>query len=886
MDEFPSGVVAFLFTDVEGSTRLLERLGDGYGAVRDRHDAVLRSAIAADGGRVVDTAGDGFFAVFPTPQRAVTAAVQAQRGLATADWPDGVEVAVRMGVHTGEGVLDGARYVGLDVHRAARIAAAAHGGQLLISDATRALVGNALPPGASLHDLGVHRLKGITQPERLYQLTVDGGSRDFPSLRTEEARPGNLPRRLTGFVGRRDQAAQLGVLVREHRLVTLTGPGGTGKTRLALHVAEELAPAFADGAFFVDLSSVGDPDLVAPAVAASLGLAEAPERPVADVVGAHLRARVLLLVMDNFEQVTAAATFLEAVLAAAPGLSVLVTSRVPLHLYGEQEFAVPPLTLPDPRQPLDPEVVGRSEAVDLFVRRASAAKAGFRLTPENAGAVAEISARLDGLPLAIELAASRAKVLSPQRMLSRLERRLPLLASTERNVPERQRTLRATIDWSHDLLAAPERCLFRRMAVFSGGADIDAVAAVADPGGELGDALDLLTTLVDDNLVTSVDEPGDELRFGMLETIREYGLDRLSASGEEQAVRRRHAEHWAELAERAAASSKGSEQAAWTRRLEADLDNIRAALAWTVQTQEPDLGLRLAVALGDHWRVASHVREGVHLVTQLLAVEAGTGEDLLRARALSVLGDLHGWIADPEGYAAAAAEALAIYRRLGDECGVAEATSMMGWAHLQLGHLEAARVDLSEAVDRYTALGQQGQAAAAMPGLAIVAQFQGDLDTAHDVLAAALVALRDVDDLFMVGLAEIMIGGIDERLGNHDAAERHLQAGLSTYLGIGNDMGASWALYVYADLALQHDEPQRALRLVGASDRMRGDTELPALMTASIGDVGQRARERLPDDVADEAYRHGQVMSVDEAVAQVRGHQPDDVAGARDRAQP
>jgi tetratricopeptide (TPR) repeat protein len=272
----------------------------------------------------------------------------------------------------------------------------------------------------------------------------------------------------------------------------------------------------------------------------------------------------------------------------------------------------------------------------------------------------------------------------------------------------------------------------------------------------------------------------------------------------------------------------------------------------------------------------------VHLVTQLLAVEAGTGEDLLRARALSVLGDLHGWIADPEGYAAAAAEALAIYRRLGDECGIAEATSMVGWAHLQLGHLEAAQMSLSEAVDRYTALGQQGKAAATMPGLAVVAQFLGDLDTARRVLEAALVALRNVDDLFMVGLAEIMIGGIDERLGNHEAAERHLQAGLSTYLGIGNVMGASWALYVYADLALQHDEPERALRLVGASDRMRGDTELPALMTASVGDVGQRARERLPDDVADDVYRQGQVMSTEEAVAHVRGHRREDPADACD----
>jgi predicted ATPase/class 3 adenylate cyclase len=879
MNDFPNGTVTFLFTDVEGSTGLLERLGSRYGAVRERHDEILRTAIVDDGGRVVDTAGDGFFAVFPTPRGGVSAAVRAQRELAATDWPDGVAVAVRMGLHTGECVFDGATYVGLDVHRAARIAAAAHGGQVLLSEATRSLVLDGMPPGASLSDLGVHRLRDLTRPERLYQLTVDGIGRDFPSLRTVDARPGNLPTRLTGLVGRGDQVTQVRDLVRDHRLVTLTGPGGIGKTRLALQVATELMPTFAGGAFFVDVSSVGDPTLVPAAVAAALELTEGPGRPVAEVVTAHLREKDLLLVLDNLEQVTDAATFVEELLTAAPGVRVLVTSRVPLHLYGEQEFAVPPLALPDPRRMLDPEVVGRYEAVDLFVRRASAAQADFRLTAENAGAVAEITVRLDGLPLAIELAASRVTVLPPQRLLGRLERRLPLLPAAERNVPERQRTLRATIDWSHDLLPEVEQCLFRRLAVFAGGAGLDAVEAVANPGGKLGDTLDLLMTLVDVNLVRSLDEPGDEPRFGMLETIREYGLDQLSAGGEEHAVRRRHAEHWAELAERGAGFLMGPEQVQWIRRLDRDLDNLRAALTWTVQVQDAELGLRLGAALGDYWRLASHVREGVHRLTELLSLDTARAPSPLRARALKEMGGLHGWITDPERMAAVADEALAIYRDLGDEHGLADATEMVGWAHLQLGDLPAAQAKLTEAVDRYTALGMPQKAAATLPGLGIIAQFQGDLVAARRLFQAATDDLRNLNDLFMAAMTEIMIGGVDQLEGSLEAAEQHYDAGLSTYQGIDNVMGVSWALYSFADLAVRRGQPERALCLVGASDRLRGGTDLPALVTATLGDVGERARERFDDGAAaDEAYRLGHEMSVEEAVAYVRRRRPDDVA--------
>ncbi len=870
MDDLPSGVVTFLFTDVQGSTRLLERLGDRYGAVRNGHDAILGRSIADEDGRVMDVAGDGFFAVFPTPQRALRAAVRAQRELAAADWPDGAAVSVRMGLHTGEGVLDGARYVGLDVHRAARIAAAAHGGQILLSDATRALVADALPPGTGVQDLGVHRLRDLTRPERLSQLTVGGLPQDFPPPRTLDSRPGNLPPRLAAFVGRRDQVAQVGDLLREHRLVTLTGPGGTGKTRLALQVAAEATGSFADGAFFVDLAAIGEPALVPAAVAAALAVAEEPGRPVAEVLTAHLRHKDLLLVLDNFEQVTDAAGFVDDVLAAARRVHVLATSRVPLHLSGEQEFAVPPLALPDPGARADPRTLGEYEAVQLFVHRASTAKADFRLTEANAGAVAEITRRLDGLPLAIELAARRVKLLPPQQLLSRLERRLPLLTAADRDVPERQRTLRATVDWSHDLLPQAEQRLFRRLAVFAGGADLDAVDAVANPDGELGDALEVLTTLVDVNLARALDEPGDEPRFGMLETIREYGLDRLSDSGEEPAVRRRHAEHWLEVAGRAAGALRGPDRATEVRRLDRDLDNLRAALDWSVQVRATDLGLRLAAALDDYWRLASHVREGVHRLTGLLALDEAAGRTRTRARALVVLSGLHGWIDDPVRMAATGEEALAIYRELEDPRGLADAMDTVGWAQLQLGRLESARANLTEAIDRHLALGDAHRAAAAMPALGIIALMEGDLPEARNRYEAAADALRAVDDTFMLAMAEFMIGGVDLQEGDLEAAARRYDTGLSGYLGIENAMGVSWGLYAFADLAVQAGRPERALSLVGASDRLRGGTELPALVTATVGDVGGRARQALDDRAADEAYRHGLEMSLEEAVALAR----------------
>ncbi|HEV2895669.1 MAG TPA: adenylate/guanylate cyclase domain-containing protein, partial [Actinomycetota bacterium] len=482
MTDLPTGTVTFLFTDIEGSTSLLQELGDRYPAVLDEHAAIIRRAVSDGGGIEVSTHGDAFFAVFRSPAGAVGAAIAAQRGLAANDWSPGPPVRVRMGAHTGEGALGGDDYAGIDVHRAARIADAAHGGQVLLSDATRGLVQHALPAGTSLRDLGAHHLRGIAGPERLHQLVVDGLPADFPAPRTPDARPSNLPPQLTSFVGREEEIAEVERLLGRTRLLTLTGPGGSGKSRLALRVATELLPQYRDGSCFVDLSPVTDPALVPAAVANALGVPESPERPILDGVKDHLRHRELLQVVDNFEQVAEAGPVIEELLTAAPKLRTLVTSRVVLSLRGEQEYPVPPLQVPDPEQlPRDLAALTEVEAVRLFVERAQAASPRFALTERNAPVVAEITARLDGLPLAIELAATRAKVLTPEQILARLKSRLSILTSGSRSVPERQRTLRAAIAWSYDLLDPVERRLFARLSVFTGGWTFESAEAVCDP---------------------------------------------------------------------------------------------------------------------------------------------------------------------------------------------------------------------------------------------------------------------------------------------------------------------------------------------------------------------------------------------------------------------
>ena len=876
MRDLPTGTVTFLFTDVEGSTKLLHQLGERYRDVQKRHNSIIRAAIAAGEGREVSTEGDSFFAVFPTPGAAVRAAVRAQRDLAAEQWPDEIVIRVRMALHTGEGILGGDNYLGLDVNRAARIAGVAHGGQVLLSDATRGLIERSLPAGMRLRDLGQHRLKDLPQVERLHQVVNGELEQDFPPLRTLDARPNNLPAQFTRFVGRADEITLIRELLAKNRLVTLTGLGGTGKTRLALEVAAEALAHYGDGVFFVDLSAVTDAELVPPKTAAALGVGEEPGRPLLDTLGDHLREKELLLVLDNLEQVVdAAARFVEQLLRAAPEVKVMATSRISLRLYGEQEFPVSPLALPDPDSVADVASLARFEAVALFADRVAACKPGFRVTAENARSVAGITARLDGLPLAIELAASRVQLLSPKQLLARLDQRLPLLTSRDRNVPERQRTLRRTIEWSYELLDEAEQRMLSRLSVFAGGADLDAVEAVVNPGSELGiHTLDGLASLNDSNLVRSVQMADGEARFTILETIREFGLERLAEAGEEAAIRRRHAEHWTQVAEQVLEALSGPDQAAWTRRLERDHDNFRSALSWMQGSGEAELGLRLGAALGDFWRLGSHVREGVRWLGSLLALPGAAGSTLGRARALQAAGELHAWINMPETYLRFAQEAVAIYRDLGDSRGIAAAVQELGWAELQLGHLEEARNQLEEARRLSIGLGDRQKAGECSNGLGMLALLEDRPEQARPLFEEALETFKDLSNTYWVALMELIVSQVDRKEGKFEAADKRIRSGLSTFQQLDSPMGTMWALYSFADVALHRGQQERALRLVGACDSLRERVgDMPTLVMATMGDVGEAARSILNEATADSLYQEGLAMDLDNAVAYALRHE-------------
>ena len=598
----PTGTITLLFSDIEGSTRLLHALGPGrYAGVLERHRVLLRDAFGRHGGYEVDCEGDAFFVAFAAAADAVAAASEGQLALAAEAWPEGVELRVRIGLHTGEPLVAAPKYVGVDVHRAARIIAAGHGGQVLLSQSTRDLLG----PDLAVRDLGEQRLKDLLQPVRLYQLQLDGLASEFPPLRTLNAT--NLPVASWPLVGRREELAELGELLRDGaRLVTLTGPGGSGKTRLALQVAAESVDDFPDGVFFVGLAPLRSAELVPSGIADALGIA--PTSEPLELLHEHLTERQLLLVLDNAEHLPGLAAIL-ARFSETRGLRLLVTSRAPLHLSWEREYRVDPL----------PEL----DAIEFFVERARAVRRDFAADT----ALPELCRRLDRLPLALELAAARVKLLSPQAILDRLDTVLPFLSVGPHDLPERQRTLRATIEWSHDLLDEEERAAFRRLSVFRGTCALGAAEAIA------GTDLELLAALVDHSLLKPV---GND-RLLMLETLREYAAEVLRESGEEEEVVRRHAVYFTEIAESALAEPFVPDAASLLARLEADLDNFRAALAFARDSGDGELFLRLAAAVGRcFWTERGDLREGRDWLEQALAAsetpERGSHRRAHRAR--------------------------------------------------------------------------------------------------------------------------------------------------------------------------------------------------------------------------------------------------------------
>jgi predicted ATPase/class 3 adenylate cyclase len=869
--DLPSGTVTFLFTDIEGSTRLLQRLGDRFPAVLKEHHELLRAEIDVEGGREVSTEGDSFFVVFRTAPEAVAAAVAMQRGLSEHPWPEDGGLRVRMGLHTGEGMLEGGTYVGLDVHRAARIAAAGHGGQIVLSSASRGLVEHALPHGVALKDLGEHRLKDLSHAEHLFQVVIEGLPSDFPALRSLDARPNNLPVQATTFVGRERELAACRRLLGGSRLLTLTGPGGTGKTRLGLQVAAEELTEFADGAFFVALGPIADSALVPSTIAAALSVREESGSPLSDTLKAHLSDKELLLLLDNFEQVMEASSLLSELLGSAPRLKAIVTSREVLGLYGEQEMPVPPLGLPDPRRLPDLESLSQYEAVALFIERAMAARPDFAVTNENAPAVAEICVRLDGLPLAIELAAARTKILSPEAILSRLDRRLELLTRGARDLPARQRSLRGAIEWSYDLLGEAERRLFERVSVFRGGGTLEALDAVCDPQTLEIDILDGLSSLVDKSLIRREETLGGEPRFRMLETIQEYGLERLNQSQDADVMLRRHAEHFLALAEEAEPEVEGPDQATWLDRLDLEQDNIRASLRWAIDWGEAETGLRMVAALWRFWQQRGYLSEGRRYADQLLEMPPGTASPAVRAKALGAAGSLAYWQNDYPATQARYEEALALSREDGDTRLIAEATYNIGFLPMIEGNDRAALALLEQSLELFRQLDDPVRIANVAGGIGMILGRSGDFQKALQLMEEAVTSIRKTGNKFALADELTGLAGVYHRLGRDEDARDAIVESLVLFREANNPSGIAVGLEAIGVIAVTAGRFERAIRLSAAAASIKeaiGGGAPPELIAQflDVEDPRERARDVLTEEAIAKAWEEGGAMSIDEAV--------------------
>ncbi|TMG23553.1 MAG: adenylate/guanylate cyclase domain-containing protein [Chloroflexi bacterium] len=869
----PTGTVTFLFTDIEGSTKLVQALGDRYAEVLSTHRQIVRSAIEREGGTEVGTEGDSVFAVFPTAAAGIAATATAQRAIDAAAWPAGTHVRVRMGLHTGEGRLGGENYIGLDVHRASRIAAAGHGGQVIVSESTRTLAEGALPPGTQLRELGAHRLKDLANPERLFQLDIMGLPVEFPALRSLDARANNLPIQLTSFVGRQAEIAAVGELLDHARLVTLTGPGGAGKTRLALQVAAERLMQHSDGVFFVELAPITETAMVPSAIAVTLHLREATDRPVLDTVTDALRDRDMLLVLDNFEQLQDAAPAVATILAAAPKLRVLVTSRGRLHVRGEEEYPVPPLRIPDAAHLPTITELSQYEGVLLFIERARTARRDFEVTAASAPAIAEIVARLDGLPLAIELAAAKSRILTPDAILGRLGSRLAFLRGGARDLPARQQTLREAIDWSYQLLAAPDQARLRRLGTFVGGFTIAAAEELLSQDEPGVDAVEALESLADQSLIRRLQGEHGEHRLAMLETIREFALERLAEAGEMDELRRRHAQLMLATIERLEPRLASSSEA-----LDAvthDHDNLRAALAWAIETGDADLGLRLGYASWRFWQRRGHLREGRSWFERLLAIPGAEAPTAARAKGLTGAAGIAYWQNDYPAAIAWYEEAEAIVRALGDRVWLADALYNTGTTAALVGDLASVTSRLAEGTEIGRELGDDSILGRFLQAAGYMA-FMGDrLDEARGPLEEGLkVALRGTDPV-AIAVGHHTVGQVARLQGHPDDAARHYREAIRITNELGDTAQMTEPLQGLAAVLVALGEPERGVRLLGANvairERLGGG---PPPEWLRLGDPLGEARRLMSAEAYRQAWEAGLGMSVDEAVQKALELQP------------
>ena len=910
--------LTFLFTDIEGSTALLVRLGDGYAQVLADHHRLIRASLAAHGGEEVDTQGDAFFAVFSSPSSCIAAAIEMQREFLSHSWPAGEQVRVRMGVHSGEASRTEAGLVGLSVHRAARVAAVGHGGQTLVSAATAALLGDSMPVGASLKDLGLHRLKDLGPPGQIFQLEADGLATAFPPLRSLDNPKllNNLPVQVSSFIGREAELSEVGRLIAASRLVTLTGSGGAGKTRLALQLAAGLLDGSGDGVWFVDLAPLQDPELVAVTVANVLGIPVDEGRPAADTLIDAVGRQSLLVLLDNCEHVIdACAKLADALLRSCPNVVLLATSREPLGIAGEYVYRVP--SLDTPAEDDTTESIGNSEAVRLFTDRAAQHGVALAWDERTTPVAGRICRRLDGIPLAIELAAARLRVMPVTELDARLDQRFSLLTGGSRAALPRQQTLLAMVNWSWELLNTAERQVLARLSVFAGGFDLAAAEAVTAGGSiHVDEAVAHLGTLVNKNLVQFNDSGTGPARYRLLETVRQYTARQLERQDPEAApdARTSHRDYYLALAQSAAPQLIAHDQAAWLDLLDLELDNLRAAIAFSLAQPDPASGLQLVTALRVFWKARGHATEGVDSLRALLAAPTAPGATLLRARALAAAAYL---LDQTGGYALAeeyCEEALAIAGSAGDGFLTADLLYVRAYVLLRRGRQDTALPLIEEGLALARRLGEPHLTASLLAVRAFAVDVEGDHAGAARDAAESLLLYRQAGDRLQVGTMVGNLGYAELSLGDLDSARRHLlesldiaralddhygvvyetfNLGLAEYLSgslraaeaffaesldqarrVRVIAGTAYALIGLAMAGNDGAQPSRSARLHGAADqvlKVLGETLEP--LEGGLRDLDcQRLRSAMGAEAFEAEYAAGKALTAEEILVLALGN--------------
>lgn len=816
----PEGTVTFLFTDIEGSTRLQARAVEDYPRLLEEHRVIVRDAIARHDGHEMGTEGDSFFVAFAAASDAVAAAFDAQRALTHHEWGTENTLKVRMGLHSGDARIVKGNYVGLAIVEAHRVSTLASGGQVLIGYTTKELARNALPADVGLMDLGEHLLKSFDAPYRIFQVTHPDLVAEFPPLRSEPA-PGNIPVPLTSFIGREVELQAVHDLLDTHRLITLVGPGGSGKTRCAIEVAQRSVTRFLGGAWIVELSGLQDGSLVAAEVALATGIPEIPGRTIVDALRDALKGNRALILLDNCEHLVAdVAVFVSDLLSTLPDLRILATSREPLGVSGESVYRLP--SLPDP------------DALALFGERATLAKPGFEIAAADADAASRIVVMLDGIPLAIELAAARVSVLSVREIAERLGDRFRLLTTGARTAEPRQQTLRGAVDWSFELLSPAEQALFVPLSVFAGTFSIDAVEAICMPPAPEVDALDLVAQLVAKSLVVTEERDG-HTRFRLLQTLRQYAAERLSGSEGENVYRARHFDWFSSLAARATKELGGSAQAEWLEQLALEHDDLRAALEWG-SSNEIARALDLAVTLIGFWQTRGHWAEGRVLLNSLLSVADGAAPG--RAYALAGSSTFARYQGDLDHAHAASEEALDLFEKAGDLKGAGATLNQLGAIAHARGELERARDLFERSLDMRRAIGDQRALSETLNNLGAVAKGLGDVPAARARFEEFLALARERDDARLISAGLNNLGALANDDGAFDVARGLFEESLEIRRRLGDRAGIAeclanlgWGALEQADAARAKDWFEESLEI----DRELGNRVGVALTLSDLG---------------------------------------------------